>query len=129
KIRDGELRVQLGANGAGKTTLMDLISGRTKSTGGRVMLNGTNITNWEEHQIARAGIGRKFQIPNVFKELTVRQNFLIADCRMTGVFANVFHTIRRHLPEHIERVVELTELGDFLDTEAAIMSHGQTQWL
>lgn len=129
KIREGELRVLLGANGAGKTTLMDLISGRTKSTGGRVLLNGTDITNWEEHLIARAGIGRKFQIPNVFKELTVRQNFLIADCKKTGVFANVFNAIRHRLPEHIEQVVELTELGDLLDTEAAILSHGQTQWL
>ena len=62
-IEDGELRVLLGANGAGKTTLMDLISGKTKSTEGRVFLYDTEITNREEHEIARAGVGRKFQIP------------------------------------------------------------------
>ena len=60
-IDEGELRVLLGANGAGKTTLMDLISGKTKSTGGRVFLYDTDITNMEEHEIAGAGVGRKFQ--------------------------------------------------------------------
>src|SRR4030081_892225 len=57
-IEEGELRVLLVPNGAGKTTLMDLISGKTESTQGRVHLYDTDITNREEHQIARAGIGR-----------------------------------------------------------------------
>ncbi len=69
-IEEGELRVLLGANGAGKTTLMDLISGKTECTQGRVFLYDTDITNREEHEIARAGLGRKFQIPSVFKELS-----------------------------------------------------------
>ena len=69
-IEEGELRVLLGANGAGKTTLMDLISGKTTVTEGRVFLYDTDITNWEEHKIARAGVGRKFQIPSVFREFT-----------------------------------------------------------
>src|SRR3954469_1980122 len=88
-VEEGELRVLLGANGAGKTTLMDLISGKTKSTSGRVYLHDTDITNWEEHKIARAGIGRKFQIPSVFKELTVRRNLEVASCRNPNVFANL----------------------------------------
>src|ERR1700742_2616378 len=88
-VDDGELRVLLGANGAGKTTLMDLISGKTKSTEGRVFLHDTDITNWEEHKIARAGVGRKFQIPSVFKELTVRRNLEVARCRGPGGVANL----------------------------------------
>src|ERR1700736_5060507 len=88
-IDDGELRVLLGANGAGKTTLMDLISGKTKSTGGRVFLHDTDITNWEEHKIARAGVGRKSHTPRVFKELTVRRNLEVASCRNPGVLANL----------------------------------------
>src|SRR5271156_2391864 len=88
-VDEGELRVLLGANGAGKTTLMDLISGKTKSTEGRVFLDDTEITNWEEHRIARAGIGRKFQIPSVFKDLTVRRNLEVAGCRKPSVFANL----------------------------------------
>jgi urea transport system ATP-binding protein len=75
------LRVVLGANGAGKTTLMDLISGKTPSSEGQVFLYDTDITNREEHEIARAGVGRKFQIPSVFRELTVRRNLEVASCR------------------------------------------------
>ena len=67
-IENGELRVLLGANGAGKTTLMDLVSGKTHSTRGRVFLFDRDITNKPEHVIARAGMGRKFQIPTVFRE-------------------------------------------------------------
>ena len=88
-IEEGELRVLLGANGAGKTTLLDLVSGQTKSTQGRVFLHDTDITNWEEHKIARAGVGRKFQIPSVFKDLTVRRNLEVATCRNPGVMANL----------------------------------------
>src|SRR5437016_8569543 len=88
-IEEGELRVLLGANGAGKTTLMDLISGKTKSTSGRVFLHDKDITNWQEHKIARAGVGRKFQIPSVFKELTVRRNLEVASCKNPGVRANL----------------------------------------
>ena len=88
-VEDGELRVLLGANGAGKTTLMDLMSGKTKSTEGRVFLHDTDITNWEEHKIARAGIGRKFQIPSIFKDLTVRRNLEVASCRKPGVLERI----------------------------------------
>ena len=58
RVADGELRVLLGANGAGKTTLMDLISGKTASTTGRVLLYGRDLTNRPEYRSARAGIGR-----------------------------------------------------------------------
>ena len=84
-VDEGELRVLLGANGAGKTTLMDLISGKTKSTSGRVFLYDTDITNKEEHEIALAGVGRKFQIPSVFKDLTVRRNLEVVSCGDTRV--------------------------------------------
>src|SRR5260370_34191414 len=70
-VDEGELRVLLGANGAGKTTLMELISGKTQVTSGRVFLYDTEITNCAEHKIARACCGRKFQIPTVIKELPV----------------------------------------------------------
>ena len=88
-VEDGELRVLLGANGAGKTTLMDLISGATRCTEGRVFLFDRDITNRDQHVIARAGLGRKFQIPSVFKELSVRRNLEVASCPGRGVFANL----------------------------------------
>ncbi|WP_316225078.1 MULTISPECIES: urea ABC transporter ATP-binding protein UrtD [unclassified Bradyrhizobium] len=126
-VEDGELRVLLGANGAGKTTLMDLISGKTKSTGGRVFVHDTDITNWEEHKIARAGIGRKFQIPSVFKELTVRRNLDVASCKNPGVFANLGFGFSAKAK--IDEVLELIGLTEEANQVAAYLSHGQTQWL
>ena len=126
-IEEGELRVLLGANGAGKTTLMDLISGKTKSTEGRVFLHDTDITNWEEHKIARAGVGRKFQIPSVFKELTVRRNLEVASCRNPGVIANLGFGFPARAK--VDEVLELIGLTDEADRVAAYLSHGQTQWL
>src|SRR6202165_509587 len=128
-IDDGELRVLLGANGAGKTTLMDLISGKTKSTGGRVFLHDTDITNWEEHKIARAGVGRKFQIPSIFKELTVRRNLEVASCRNPGVFANLRFGFSADAERTVDEVLELIGLTGEANQVAAYLSHGQTQWL
>src|ERR671934_1094799 len=109
-VDDGELRVLLGANGAGKTTLMDLISGKTKSTSGRVFLHDADITNWEEHKIARAGIGRKFQIPSVFKELSVRENLQVANCHNPAVIANLAFGFSREAGKRVDEVLELTGL-------------------
>lgn len=128
-INDGELRVLLGANGAGKTTLMDLISGRTRSTGGSVYLYDREITNWEEHQIARAGVGRKFQIPSIFRELTVAQNFEVAGTREPSVFRNLKLNLSAEAKARIEEVIELTGLEGVLDKRAGDLSHGQMQWL
>ena len=129
RIAEGELRVLLGANGAGKTTLMDLISGKTKSTMGRVLLRDTDITNWEEPAIARAGVGRKFQIPSVFRELSVRRNLEVAACRKPGVFANLRFGVVPTMRRRLEEVLTLTGLADHADTVAGNLSHGQTQWL
>jgi urea transport system ATP-binding protein len=128
-VDDGELRVLLGANGAGKTTLMDLISGKTRSTAGRVFLHDTDITNWEEHKIARAGIGRKFQIPSVFKELTVRRNLEVASCKNPNVFANLRFGFGANAKKNVDEVLELIGLTEEADQVAAYLSHGQTQWL
>src|ERR1700732_4237830 len=128
-IDDGELRVLLGANGAGKTTLMDLISGKTKSTSGRVFLHDTDITNWEEHKIARAGVGRKFQIPSVFKELTVRRNLEVASCKNPSVFANLGFGLSAKAKQSVDEVLELIGLTEEADRIAAYLSHGETQWL
>ncbi len=128
-VRDGELRVLLGANGAGKTTLMDLVSGKTRSTKGRVSVYDTDITNWPEHKIARAGIGRKFQIPSVFRDLSVRQNLEVANCRNPSVFANLRFGFSRAEAKRVDEVLALTGLEAEENVTAAYLSHGQTQWL
>lgn len=128
-IDDGELRVLLGANGAGKTTLMDLISGKTKSTAGRVFLYEREITNLQEYEIARAGVGRKFQIPSIFRDLTVGQNLSVAAMPAPDVRRNLgirLPSDRRHA---LEEIIELTALGDALSARAGDLSHGQMQWL
>lgn len=128
-VEKGELRVLLGANGAGKTTLMDLISGKIKSTAGRVVIDGVNVTNWEEHRIARIGVGRKFQIPSVFRELTVRENLAIASCKSVGLVSNLGFGLSHRQQRRIDEVLELTALTGTRDRIAGNLSHGETQWL
>jgi len=128
-IRDGELRVLLGANGAGKTTLMDLISGRTRSTTGRVHLYDQEITNRQEFEIARAGVGRKFQIPSVFRDLTVRQNLMVAATPAPYVRRNLGLSLPPAQHSALAEIIELTDLQDCLSTRAGDLSHGQMQWL
>src|SRR5580693_6587278 len=118
-VDEGELRVLLGANGAGKTQV----------TSGRVFLYDTEITNWEEHKIARAGVGRKFQIPSVFKELTVRRNLEVASCKNPSVFANLRFGFGVDAKKNVDEVLELIGLTEQADQVAAYLSHGQTQWL
>lgn len=128
-IYDGELRVILGPNGAGKTTLMDLISGKTGVTAGKVHLFGRDITNRPEHEIARAGVGRKFQIPSVFRDLTVLQNLEVAVSHEPRVFRNLRLGLSRADRNRIDDVIELTGLDAVLGTLAGDLSHGQMQWL
>lgn len=128
-VAQNELRCLIGPNGAGKTTTLDLICGKVKPVAGEIMFRGTRLNNLEEHKIARAGIGRKFQVPSVFKELTVSENLEVAHCKNTGVFANAFRFGRRSETEGLEKLALLVGLQDDLRTRAGHLSHGHTQWL
>jgi len=128
-VERGELRCLLGANGAGKSTTMDLICGRTQPTGGRILLDGHDITHDAEYRRARRGVGRKFQVPSVFKELTVRENLEIARSRHPEPWRTLRVFPGRRLNQRVAEVVEIVELADRLDTRAAHLSHGETQWL
>lgn len=124
-----ELRVIIGPNGAGKTTLLDMICGKTKPTSGRVVFNDIDITRLTEHQIVRAGVGRKFQTPSVYEDLTVFENLEISLPRTHGVFQSL--TFRR-TPQVVGRIREMAEqifLSDSLRHRAGQLSHGQKQWL
>ena len=128
-VMDGELRVLLGPNGAGKTTLLDLISGKTRSTGGRVFLYDREITNWDERRVALAGVGRKFQIPSVFRDLSVRRNLEVAAIDSRSVFANLAFGIGDKARARVDEILALISLADQADQTAANLSHGQVQWL
>ncbi len=128
-VEKGDLRCLIGPNGAGKTTALDLICGKIKPTSGEILFKGLRINNMEEHQIARQGIGRKFQIPSVFRELTIRENLDVAYSKKNGVLANVLKFGRGDETDGLEKLVELVGLQDELNTVAGHLSHGQTQWL
>lgn len=119
----------VGPNGAGKTTTMDLITGRQKPTSGQIILRNEDITGLGEHEIARLGIGRKFQVPAVFRDLTVRQNLEVAFSREVNPFKNMFSSRSSRLNEKLDQVLTVTGLGARVGAEAGTLSHGETQWL
>ena len=128
-VAQGELRCLIGPNGAGKTTALDLICGKTRLATGEVYFQDKPIHRLSEHAIARAGIGRKFQVPSVFRDLSVRDNLHIGRSASPGVLSNLFRFRQSRDEADIERLAEVVGLEDELGTLAAHLSHGQTQWL
>jgi urea transport system ATP-binding protein len=128
-VRAGELRCLIGPNGAGKTTALDVICGKNRPASGQVMFDGHDITRMEEHRIARLGVGRKFQVPSVFRQLTVRQNLEVALCRSPGVAGNLFRFGNSGGSAELDKLAELVSLETALERPAGTLSHGQTQWL
>ena len=128
-VMPGELRVIIGANGAGKSTLLDVICGKTRPKSGRVIFEGQDITGMTEHMRVRAGIGRKFQTPSVFREMTVRDHLKLASAREFRVFENLFRRKSIALNDVETQTAERIGLAGKLDTPASALSHGQLQWL
>jgi urea ABC transporter ATP-binding protein UrtD len=126
-IDSGELLGIIGPNGAGKSTLFNVITGHVRPTSGRLTFRGQEITGMSPYRVARAGIVRKYQVPTVFRNLSLRQNLAVA--------ANG----RRSLPallgrpadtrEKILQLLDLLHLSSRADDEAGTLSHGQRQWL
>lgn len=129
-VADGELRCLLGPNGAGKSTCMDLITGRLRVSSGRIRFGGEDITDLPEHEISRRGVGRKFQVPAVFKSLTVRENLEVAWGDEKSPFRAMLRGLGgRRSRARFDETVELVGLKDRLGTTAGHLSHGETQWL
>jgi urea transport system ATP-binding protein len=82
----GELRVIIGPNGAGKTTLLDLICGKTRASTGSIKFKNQEMTKMSEHKIVRSGIGRKFQTPSIYENLSVFKNLEVSFPRGRSVF-------------------------------------------
>ena len=129
QVEEGELRCLLGPNGAGKTTTIDLITGRQKTTSGTIVFNGRDITGQREDKIAKQGVGRKFQVPAVFRDLTVRENLQVAFSKNTDPFVNMFRLGRKDGRERLRQVIEIVGLQERLDEQGGNLSHGETQWL
>lgn len=156
-IGHNELRVVVGPNGAGKSTMCDVISGLTRPATGKVWFCGEEITKKSDTQIAQMGVGRKFQIPNVFDSLTVWENMLLAlpnPARHVGgkewrakrigrangpapvlmhkLAANILNMGGRPTSENTDKIhsiLKRVRLFDALHVPARALSHGQRQWL
>ena len=130
QIGVGELRCVIGPNGAGKTTLMDVISGKTRPDSGRVIYDQiTDLTTLSTVEIARSGIGRKFQKPTVFEALTVFENLEIALKGEKSVWACLRARLSGMQRDRIDEVLQLLRLGELRQRPAGLLSHGQKQFL
>jgi urea transport system ATP-binding protein len=125
----GELRAIIGPNGAGKTTMMDVITGKTRPTEGVVRFRDHDLTRLDEASIANLGIGRKFQKPTVFDALTVFENLELALKAPRGPFACLKWALPGEARRRIEATLEEIGLIARMHDGAAILSHGQRQWL
>ena len=126
----GELRCIIGPNGAGKTTMMDIITGKTRPDSGQVFFGSTiNLLRHNEPQIAQMGIGRKFQKPTVFEQLTVFENLELALKTAKGVAASMRFALNGEQKDRLIEVLQTIHLQNHLMRQAGNLSHGQKQWL
>jgi len=128
-VDKNELRVIIGPNGAGKTTVLDLICGRTKVSSGSIKFKDQEITGLKEHEIVRRGIGRKFQTPSIYEDLTVFENLEISVPRGRNVAGALFWKRTGEVIERVREIACMIFLDQHLDRLAETLSHGQKQWL
>ncbi len=128
-VDENEIRVIIGPNGAGKTTVLDLICGRTRATEGSIKFRNKELTRLREHDIVKAGVGRKFQNPSIYGDLTVFENLEISFPRGRSVFGALAFKRDAEVINKVNEVANMIFIGDQLDRQAELLSHGQKQWL
>ena len=129
-IAPGELRCIIGPNGAGKTTMMDIITGKTRADSGTVYFGSTiDLLRHNEPEIAQLGIGRKFQKPTVFEELTVFENLELALKTDKRVRPSMFFALDSAQQDRLAEVLHTIHLAPHVNRRAGDLSHGQKQWL
>jgi urea transport system ATP-binding protein len=129
-VDPGELRTIIGPNGAGKTTMMDVVTGKTRPDEGQVLFDGgIDLTRLDEAAIANLGIGRKFQKPTVFENLSVLENLELAFTNDRRTLPTLLARLGGQQHRRIEEVLETIGLGAHKHAPAGTLSHGQKQWL
>ncbi|MGQ0544625.1 MAG: urea ABC transporter ATP-binding protein UrtD [Betaproteobacteria bacterium] len=129
-LDEGELRCVIGPNGAGKTTMMDVITGKTRPDEGKVFFGADlDLARLSEAEIVHAGIGRKFQKPTIFEQLTVFENLELAMKADKRVRAALFARLSGEQKDRIAETLALVGLGGAETRVAGALSHGQKQWL
>ncbi len=128
-IDRNELRVIIGPNGAGKTTLLDLICGKTRAAAGSIKFKNIELTKMAEFKRVRLGIGRKFQTPSIYENLTVFQNLEVSFPKGRSVLGALAFVCDEEVQQRVHTVASDVMLGDRLQLQAGLLSHGQKQWL
>lgn len=129
-IAPGELRCIIGPNGAGKTTMMDIITGKTRPDSGTVFFGSTiDLLRYREPEIAALGIGRKFQKPTVFEQLSVFENLELALATDKRVGHSMVFSLTGEEKDRLAEVLTTIHLADSASRQAGLLSHGQKQWL
>ena len=129
-VEPGELLGLIGPNGSGKTTLFNCVTGVLQPSGGHVRFDGHDMTGLRADAVARRGISRTFQLIQVFPEMTVLENMLMAAQERTGTLLG--RLLRRGETEETGRAMELLEylgIASFKDTLASNLSYGQQKLL
>ena len=133
-VKRNTIHFFIGPNGAGKTTLLDIICAKTKPTAGTVHYypkgrDSVRLTGMKEYKIVNEGIGRKFQVPSVFVELTVMENMILSLKGHKGVWESIFYKLSDSDRENIMEVLDKVGLRDRVDVKAGSLAHGEKQWL
>ena len=128
RLQPGELRAVIGPNGAGKTTFLDVITGKVRPTQGDVFFRGRSLVGTTEHRIARLGIGRKFQTPRVYQNLTARRNLELAVSHRSP-FDLLFRGLDGSSQDRVAHLLGVVGLQPQAQQLAGGLSHGQKQWL
>ena len=125
-IEPGEVVGLIGPNGAGKTTILDVVTGFTTPSSGSVRFGDASIDRWSVERRARAGIVRSWQAVELFEEMTVRENLLVAadDQSRRPYFTDLFRPGRPALSALVHEIVEELQLGDVLDASPSSLPHG-----
>ncbi|NCB90975.1 MAG: urea ABC transporter ATP-binding protein UrtD [Clostridia bacterium] len=134
QVKRHSIHFFIGPNGAGKTTLLDIICAKTKPTSGTVHYypkgrEDIRLTGMKEYKIVNEGVGRKFQVPSVFVELTVFENMVLSLKGHKGVWESIFYKVSKADKEQIMEVLKKVGLQDRIDIQAGSLAHGEKQWL
>ena len=124
KLYKGELKSIIGPNGAGKTTFLDVITGKVRPTKGTVTFKGKSLLGVSEQKISRNGIGRKFQTPRVFENLTVLRNLELSASPEKNAFSLLGSSLPQSSKDEVHRIMSYVGLTPFATVKAGSLSHG-----
>ncbi|MFN7933924.1 MAG: urea ABC transporter ATP-binding protein UrtD [Bryobacteraceae bacterium] len=128
-VEPGELLCIIGPNGAGKTTMMDVITGRTRPSSGMARFGEANLLKMDEAQIVSTGIGRKFQKPRIFDDLTVSENLMLPLLGSQSFLRGLLMRLTGAQRERIDEVLNVIGLQDCRNAPGRLLVHSQRQWL